>query len=205
MHAAVRRPDRGARFAERAHAGAVTGMRRRHRIGASLGVGVNAFTAAVALFVFAVCLTGATAASWWSAEHDEEVLRGAARQEALLAGEQVVAAFNTLDYRRVDEGFDRWLALSTGPLHEELSRQRRDGRERLVATAAVTEARVLDAAVTELDERAGTATVIASVEVVVTRDGAPPEPKHDRIQAGLTRTESGWKVSWIGQVPIAVL
>ena len=157
--------------------------------------------AAVALVVASAGFTAVAAWTWWSSGHDPRAL---ARDEALRAGEQAVTTFNTLDFRRADEGFDRWLAVSTGTLHDDLVQQRRDGVPRLAGAATVTEARVLDAAVTELDEQAGTATVIASVEITITRDGAPPVPKHDRIEARLNRADGGWKLGEIGQVAVSV-
>ncbi|GAA2796191.1 hypothetical protein [Saccharopolyspora taberi] len=164
-------------------------------------LGRRVLVIAIALVVIAAGFTAVAGWKWAMVGHEP---RAVARDEALRAGEQAIATFNTLDSRRVDEGFDRWLAVSTGTLHQELTQQRGDGVPRLAATSTVTEARVLDAAVTELDEQAGTATVIASVEITVARDGAPPVPKHDRIEARLTRTGSGWKLGGIGQVAVAV-
>ncbi|MER6993127.1 hypothetical protein ABT337_24260 [Saccharopolyspora hirsuta] len=154
---------------------------------------------ATALVVLSAVFAATAGWAWWASARAREV----ARDDALRAGEQAVVAFNTLDSRRAEEGFDRWLAISTGALHDDLARQRGDAVRRLAGTAAATGAGVLDAAVTELDEVAGTAVVIASVEVEISREGAPPGRKVDRIEARLVRTGAGWKLGAIGQVAVA--
>ncbi|GLZ42350.1 hypothetical protein [Actinokineospora sp. NBRC 105648] len=128
--------------------------------------------------------------------------QGATRDEVLATARQAVATFNTLDYRQADQGLDRWLASSTGTLHDELTRTRDSSRQRIEAAKTVTEGRVVDAAVTELDTARGTAEVLAAVETVVVPDGGQATTKRGRFQAELTRTETGWRLSALAQVPV---
>ena len=121
----------------------------------------------------------------------------AERDAALADGEEAVEVFNTLDHRQVEADLDRWESVATG----DLLAQMRDKREQYVAQ--VTNARststgnVLDAGLTELDERAGTARLIAAVSVEVTIEGRQPTTKRTRVTADLERTDDGWKVSQI--------
>jgi Mce-associated membrane protein len=117
------------------------------------------------------------------------------RDAALADGGAAVEVFNTLDFRQVEADLDRWESVATGELLTDL----RDNRERYVTEVA--EARsaatgtVLDAGLTELDERAGTARLIAAVSVEVTVEGQQPTTKQTRATADLERTDDGWKIS----------
>ena len=77
-------------------------------------------------------------------------------------------------------------------------------KQHIVAAKSVTTAKVLDAAVVSLDPNAGSATVIASVEITVTPDGGTAVVKRERLRAELTRVGSAWKVGQIGQVGVTV-
>lgn len=125
-----------------------------------------------------------------------------ARDEALQAGTQAVINFNTLDYHDVQRGLDRWAQSSTGPLHEEVVKGRQANAERITQAKTVTNAEVLSAGLTELNERAGKARMIAVVKVTVTPDGQPPTEKRSRYQAELTREGQEWKLSVLGPVPV---
>ncbi|MFB9907525.1 hypothetical protein [Allokutzneria oryzae] len=143
-------------------------------------------------------LTVAAGWAWWSAESPAQH-----RDEALRAGQRSLAVFNTLDHRRVDEGLRRWLEESAGGLNEEFRRMSAESKDQIRQARTVTEGRVTDAALTELDGNAGTAKLIASVEVAVTPDGGPPATKRNRYQADLLRTPSGWKTTSLTPVPLS--
>ena len=53
-----------------------------------------------------------------------------------------------------------------------------------------------------LDDRSGTATVIATVEQNVSLGGKAPVKKRDRYAADLSRTGGSWKISSITLVPV---
>ena len=122
----------------------------------------------------------------------------AERDAALKDGGAAVEVFNTLDYRDIEAGLDRWESAATG----ELLTQLRDNREQYVTQVAnaksTSTATVLDAGLTDLDERAGTARLIAAVSIDVTVGGQAPTTKRNRLTADLERTDDSWKVSKIG-------
>ncbi|HEY0639594.1 MAG TPA: hypothetical protein VGD67_18245 [Pseudonocardiaceae bacterium] len=168
------------------------GQRVNRRVVAALA----ALTAAAAVFA------GWSGWGWYAAANDESLGYAVARDEALRAGREHIARLTTLDHRDVDAGIAGWLDVSTGALHEELSRTDEKTRTTLREGAAVSTGTVLDAAISELDQRAGTARMLASVEITVTKEGAAPATKRNRFVAQLTRTDAGWKLSAIDQVPL---
>jgi Mce-associated membrane protein len=156
--------------------------------------------------VFAIVLVVAAAAfatwagwSWWRAS-DTAGAYAASREEVLRVGEQGIANLTTLDYRKVDEGLDRWLESATGTLRDSLAQGRDDSRKQLEAGKSTTEGKVVDASVTELES--DTAQVIAAVEITVTPEGGSPVVKRNRFEAGLSRTDSGWKLSSLRAVSV---
>ncbi|WHT17518.1 hypothetical protein N8J89_30945 [Crossiella sp. CA-258035] len=157
----------------------------------------------VILAVAAALLAAGSGWWWYAAAEDDGVKFAELREQVRGAGERAVAEFNSLDYRRVDEGMRRWLETSTGALHEELRNTGASSKKQIEETKTVTTGRVTDAAVTELDDRAGKAKLIAAVEIEVAPDGAAATTKRNRFQAELTRTETGWKLSGLGPVPVA--
>jgi len=140
--------------------------------------------------------------SWWTAAHDDSRLFALERQAVTQAAESDIATLNTLDYRKVDDGLKAWLAVSTGTLHDQLAQTGQDSRKQLEQAKTVTTAQVVDAAVTALDQRAGTAKLIAAVQLDVTPDGGAKTSKRTRFQADLTRTDQGWRVSGLAPVPV---
>jgi Mce-associated membrane protein len=140
--------------------------------------------------------------SWWSAAHDESLQFSRDRDTVLQQGQQDIVNFNTLDYHNVDNGLNRWLDASTGQLHDEIQQGRDDSKKRIQDAKTTTSAKVVDAAVTQLDDRAGTATLIALVDTVVSPDGGQAVTKRNEFQAAMTRTPSGWKINALGPVPV---
>ena len=141
--------------------------------------------------------------SWIGSANDDSLSQAKARDEVDRVGRQAIITFNTLDYRKVDEGLTNWENASTGTLHDEVVGRKASSKQAIESAKAVTSANVLSLAVTELNDFAGTATVIAAVEVTVTPDGKPAEKKYMRIQGVLQRAGDGWKLSGIGQVEFA--
>ncbi|QWF83741.1 hypothetical protein HUW46_07184 [Amycolatopsis sp. CA-230715] len=156
-------------------------------------------SAAVAVAVGAAGWFGYT---WWDAAHDDGVHRAVARDQALQAGQQGIAGFNTLDFRQAAAGYDRWVGMSTGEWRDELVKDAEASKKRIADGKTVTEAKILDAAVTDLDDTAGTAKVIAAVEMVVTPEGGGPVTKRLRFQAGVARTDQGWKLNGLSPIPV---
>lgn len=132
---------------------------------------------------------------------DDTIETKTARDEALDAARSGVVTMNTLDYRTVDDGLRAWERASTGALHDEVVNGRAQSRQAIVNARSVTKASVLSAAVKAVDERAGTATVLVALRVNITLGDAAPTEKFMRIQSTLLRTDQGWKLDSIGQVP----
>ncbi|MEV4317241.1 hypothetical protein [Actinocrispum sp. NPDC049592] len=154
---------------------------------------------AIVLAVAAAGFAGYAGWSWWHAS-DTAGAYAASREEVLRVGEQGIANLTTLDYQKVDEGLDRWLESSTGTLRDSLAQSRDDSRKQLAEGKSVTVGKVTDAAVTELET--DTAQVIAAVEITVTPEGGSPVVKRNRFEAGLSRTDTGWKLSSLREVTV---
>ncbi|MYT70865.1 MULTISPECIES: hypothetical protein [unclassified Streptomyces] len=140
-----------------------------------------------------VCGTGAW--SYAQARGDSDLAYGRARDAVLSDGRTAVARLTTLDAStaaRAKAGVREWKSVTTGPLRASLSS---------VSPAAGASSRgvVTDAAVTALDDRAGTSKLIATVRV--TTGSAAPERK--RLEAVLSRSADGtWKIKSLGAVPV---
>lgn len=158
--------------------------------------------AAVLAVVVTAAFAGWSGVSWYRTAHSEELSYGTARDEALAAGRDLVARLCTLDYHRLDEGLAQWLDASTGPLHDRLAHPDEATKKTLTQDATVSTGKVLDAALSELDEHAGTAKLLASVEITAQKEGVAPATKRNRFAAGLTRTDGGWKLSALDELPV---
>jgi Mce-associated membrane protein len=124
------------------------------------------------------------------------------RDQVLQAGEQAVQNFNTLDYRSVAAGLALWEQSSTGPLLTEIKSGRAQFTRQIEQTKTVTTARILDGALTALNPKAGTASIMVAIQITVTPASGSPAVKQSRLLGTLTRTPSGWKLSALGQVPV---
>ncbi|MQA10054.1 MAG: hypothetical protein GEU98_16165 [Pseudonocardiaceae bacterium] len=156
----------------------------------------------MAILAFAAVFVGWAGWSWISASNDDSLEYASARDEVLRAGRQHVIELTTLDHDNVDKGIARWLASSTGALRDELASTDAKTKKSLREAKTVANGKVLDAAVTELDLDAGTATMLASVEITVSEQGSEPTSQRNRFTVQLARTDGGWKLSALDQVPV---
>ncbi len=152
--------------------------------------------------VLALAFAGWAGFTWWQASRDDSIAYATARDEVLAAGRTQVATLTTLDSHDVDAGIEKWLAVSTGGLRDELAATDAATRRQLEANATVATGRVLDAAVSELDTRSGSAKLLVSVEISTAKDGSPPTAKRNRFVAGMSRVDGEWKLSALDQVPL---
>jgi Mce-associated membrane protein len=157
---------------------------------------------ALVLAVLAAAFAGWAGWSWYSAAHSGPPASAQLRDQVLQAGEQAVQNFNTLDYRKVAQGLSLWEQSSTGTLHDEITAGRAQFTRQIQQTKTVTTARILDGALTSLNARAGTASIIVAVQITVTPPSGSPATKQSRLAGRLTRTPAGWKLSALGQVPV---
>ncbi len=137
---------------------------------------------------------------WLTATRGERAEVAAAREGALGAARQIAVNLQTLDHSTVDTGMDIWMASATGPLLEELTKNRAQYVEQIRKVRTTTSARLVDAALADLDPASGRARVIAAVDVNTsqTLNGTPTPAvgKQVRIQLELVRTpDAGWKAA----------
>lgn len=156
---------------------------------------------AIALVVIAAGFAGWTGWSWYHAEHSGSVAGAQVRDQVLREGQQAVQNFNTLDYRRLAQGLNLWESSSTGTLHSEIASGRAQFEQQIRQARTVTSATVLEAALTSLDQQAGTANIIVALQITVKPQAGSPTTKQSRLEGTLQRTSSGWKLSTLGQVP----
>jgi Mce-associated membrane protein len=152
--------------------------------------------------VLALVFAGWGGWTWLQADNDDSLAYATARDDVLAAGRTQVATLTTLDAHDVDGGIDKWLAVSTGGLRDELAATDAKTRKALKDGGAVATGRVLDAAVSELDTRAGTAKLLVSVEISTVKDGSPAATKRNRFVAGMSQVDGGWKLSALDDVPL---
>ena len=157
---------------------------------------------ALVLAILAALFAAWSGWSWYRASTAGPPPDAQLRDQVLQAGEQAVQNFNTLDYRKVAAGLALWEQSSTGPLHTEISKGRAQFESQIQQTKTITTARVLDGALTALNPRAGTASIIVAVQITVTPANGSPVTKQSRLAGTLTKTSSGWKLSQLGQVPV---
>jgi Mce-associated membrane protein len=157
---------------------------------------------ALVLAVLAALFAAWSGWSWYRASTAGPPPAAQLRDQVLQAGEQAVQNFNTLDYRRVAAGLALWEQSSTGPLHTEIITGRAQFEQQIQQTKTITTARILDGALTAMNPRAGTASIIVAVQITVTPASGSPVIKQSRLAGTLTKTSSGWKLSQLGQVPV---
>jgi Mce-associated membrane protein len=116
------------------------------------------------------------------------------RDRALTLGSRAVATLNTLDRARPEVSVDQWLAVTSGPLHDQL---KRDGAGQAANSATGT---VTAAAFTSYKEDA--ATLIASVNVQLTPPSGAPTVQRQRFEAALSRAGGDWKLTSLTAVPV---
>ena len=151
-----------------------------------------------ALAAASVACAGWFGWSWYHAAHSSSLAYARTRDVVQQAAEQAVLNLNTLDYRSPAQGLRLWLASSTGSLHSQFSQNLQQETALIAQRKTITTAQILDVAVTQLDPNAGTASVMAAVNVTVAESGKQPFTEHESELAQLTRTASGWKLSALG-------
>ncbi|WP_051581483.1 hypothetical protein [Pseudonocardia acaciae] len=167
--------------------------------GRSDQIRVATWAAAVAagLGLVGVVLFGAL---WWNATSGTTSETATTREDALAAARQIAVNLQTLDYRTVDKGLDTWASSVTGPMLDELTKNRQQYADKVRTAQTTTTAKLVDAALSDLDVAGGKASAVAAVDVSTVRtvNGAPspPETKQVRVKIDLVRTpDAGWKAS----------
>jgi Mce-associated membrane protein len=162
-----------------------------------------AFSPAAALV--ALVALAAVAAVFFGARfvlslNDEGLELAAEREAVLVDARQAAINLNSLDYHNVQAGLDLWEQTSTGPLLDEFRANRAEYEQVVTEARRVTVATVQDAAVAELDVRAGIARVLVGLDVEVRPEGQDPVVTRQRLQLEMTRTDDGWRASRVAPV-----
>ncbi|WP_244223728.1 hypothetical protein [Amycolatopsis circi] len=134
--------------------------------------------------------------SWHAAATAPTSTAGAARDEAVAAGRTLVATVTTFDPQHRDQDLAHWQSATTGALQTTLPNN-------VPSDGTATAGHVLDAGLSDLDAEAGTAKLLASVEITVAKDGTAQPVRRTRLSATLARTASGWKLSSLEQLGVA--
>lgn len=155
---------------------------------------------AVAALVFAAV----AGVLWWRADHGSARKIGVAREQVDVDARLAIVTVNTSDYRHPSDALANWLDVSTGALHSQFSQSRSTVVKVLAQAKMVTKATVLDAAVTALDLKKGTASVIASVNVTRTPATGAVSTVRNRFRASMTRAGGEWKLANLAVVPVSL-
>lgn len=158
-------------------------------------------TGAIALVVATAAVAGWFGVAWLRAANDDSLAYSQMRDDVVRVGQNAIVTMNTLDYRKVDQGLKDWETVTTGELKNQVVQGRKTSKDAIVAAQSVTKATVLSAGVVELDDRAGQASVLVALRVHVEVKGEKPTDKYRRLAGKLQRTDDGWKLYEIGEVP----
>lgn len=134
-------------------------------------------------------------AIWLLSLNSDSVGIAADRDAALRDARTAVLNLNTLDFHNANAGLDLWIQSSTGSVRDEFIKNREAYSQLVTQQKRTTSATIADAAVSEVDSRAGVARVLLGVDVSVTPEGQKPTVTRQRIEAEMTRTDDGWKIS----------
>jgi Mce-associated membrane protein len=132
--------------------------------------------------------------SWYRAAHDKSLALGIDRDAVLRDAQRATLNLDTLDYHRVQDGLTLWEQSAAGALLTQLRANRNTYARAITDSAAISTARVLDAAVAFLDERFGTAQVLVGVDVTSQSEQGDPSCTHRRVRLEMIRAGGAWKV-----------
>ncbi|MGH3823182.1 MAG: hypothetical protein ACRDRA_10170 [Pseudonocardiaceae bacterium] len=160
-------------------------------------------TATLAVAVLAVVAfvgAGWFGVSWYRAAYDKSLAVGMERDAVLRDAGRAILTLNTLDYQQVQDGLTLWEQSATGSLLEQLRTNRDTYARAITDSTTVSSAKVLDVAVASLDARAGTAQVLAGVDVTSQMEKGNPGCAHRRVRMEMIRVGEGWKVGTLAPV-----
>jgi Mce-associated membrane protein len=148
----------------------------------------------------AVAAAGWFGGAWFWAAHDKSLVLGLDRDAVLRDAQRATFTLNTLDYRRVQDGLTLWEQSATGSLLTQLRANRDTYARAITDSTTISTARVLDAAVASLDERAGTAQVFVGADVTSQSEQGDPSCAHRRVRLEMIRAGDAWKVGALAPV-----
>lgn len=141
---------------------------------------------------------------WWQAGHDESLALAQTRDEVMVLAHNHIETLNSLDYRDVKGGIATWRAVTTGDLRNQLTDVKASDITNLAEQKKVTTGKVVDEALTDLNIKNGTATVIASLEVTVKGTTGEPVIKRNRYTAELLQVKGTWLLDKLLQMAVTL-
>jgi Mce-associated membrane protein len=142
--------------------------------------------------------------SWWSAERHNSTSAVQARDSAVQAAKQIAVTLQTVDPVQPAQAYQAWETVATGALLDKLRQDEQKNIDQLKSSPTRSSASTVDAALTDLDADAGTATAIVALDVTQAAvfNGAAGQStiRQLRVKLSLARTDTGWKVSNSGLV-----
>lgn len=155
------------------------------------------------LAAVAVLLAGWEGYSWWSTSRATSNTIDA-RDSALRAAMELAVTLQTVEPNHPEESMRSWQQASTGALLQKLQSDANTYLAELRKTPSTSQATVVDAALTDVDAAAGTATVITALDVsqaaLVNGVAGAPTTRQLRVKLALVRTDQGWKVASSGLI-----
>ena len=139
--------------------------------------------------------------SWWTATRDNAGSVIQARDTAVTEAKQLAVTLQTVDPSQPEQAYRQWEAVTTGPMLAKLTQEAPKFLDQLKRSPLRSTASPVDAALTQLDSDAGTATAMVALDVtqsmLVNGTAGPPSVNHLRVTLSLARADdsSRWKVS----------
>lgn len=127
-----------------------------------------------------------------------------ARDAALTAARIDIATLNTLSYKDVQPGLQKWLNVSTGDFHDQIAQQAKSVQSAITTAKMTTVGRVIAAAVTDLNSARTSATVIASLDTTKTPAGGKSALDRNRYRATMRLVDGVWKVADLSIVAVGL-
>lgn len=152
-------------------------------------------TALVGLVVVAALAAGWFGFAWLNAAGDSGLSYGRERDTVLQAAADGLATLHSVDHRTAARDIGRWQTVTVGELRADLDADRSDQVKQVRKTKTVATAKVVRAAVTDLDDLRGTSRVIAVLDVRLARSGRDPSTDRRRMNVELLRGPKGWRIS----------
>lgn len=158
-------------------------------------VGLVAAAAAYLIVATVIYFVGSTSSASKAAN---------ARDDAVVAARIDIATLQTLDYKNVRPGLQKWLNVTTGSFHDSIAQAIDAKASQIAAAKRVTVGKVVAVALTDLDAAHGTASAIATVDLTITPAGGKSALERNRYRATLKQDHGTWKIADLSLVQVGL-
>jgi Mce-associated membrane protein len=155
----------------------------------------RAWLAGWALLAAAVVFAGWSGWWYWQTEHGPAVTSGRLRAAVLVTASHEIADLNSVNDKHVAAWEARWLADTSGALHRQVQQTSAAAAAQIKQVQTSSAATLTGAALLRLNRHAGTAQVIATVQVRQTASSGGVSTVSNRYLAVLHRSAGQWKIS----------